>query len=171
MTFKTKLFSAAFAAAISAAGMSNAAVLQFEAFSASAGSLGYLQLDETTLDGTGFQFVYGTDLLDLSFTVPGTATELTIADVDLTGATIFDSTSAVPTVVGGAGFTANSPIASVWIAGSSYVSMGLATFSDVTWVTTEVSTGPSAVPLPAGGLLLIGALGGLTAVRRKKNAA
>lgn len=166
MHFSIKGLAAAAIVTLSAT-VADAAVWKFEAVSASAGSLGWLSLDGSVLDGTSSQEVYGGDLLDLAFTDPATLQSYDASDIDPTGRTYFDSSGALPTVVGGGGDTAGDFGDGVWIAGSAFVAVGPTHYYDVSWITTDVS----AVPLPAGGVLLITALGGIAALRRKKKAA
>jgi hypothetical protein len=58
--------------------------------------------------------------------------------------------------------------------GASFVTVSNLTFDEVRFISNsnsfEFANVSAAVPLPAGGLLLIGAIGGLAAVRRRKSA-
>ena len=136
-----------------AATSAEASILRFTATSAASGVLGYLDYDSSVFDGTSFQFVANTNLLDLKFVDPiSSAVVTTIGPPG--DSTIFDSTGALPTVVGGSGFTGGTNFADgVWIAGTSYVALTNDTFNDVSW-----TTGP-AVPEPATWALMLTGFG------------
>jgi hypothetical protein len=154
----------------------NAAALtwEFTATSAQSGVLGYLQYDSTVFDGTGFQYVDNSNLLAINFTDP-LNTSLHVVTPGPSGqGTFFDSTGALPTVVGGSGFTGGTDSTlGVWIFGTNGVLIGHDifnpavsndVFSDVTWSTREVS---SAVPEPSTFILLGFSLAGIGLLRRR----
>jgi hypothetical protein len=121
-----------------------AAIYRFEAISSSYGDLGYLDYNSSVFDGTSFQFVANTNLLDLKFTDPISLAVVTTVGPP-TDSTIFDSTGVLPTVVGGSGFTGGTDFPNgVWIADTYYVEITGHSFSDVTWNTTVLSGVPEA---------------------------
>ena len=150
-----------------AATSANATVLRFTATSAASGVLGYLDYDSSVFDGSNFQFVPNTDLLDLKFVDPiSSAVVTTIGPPG--DSTIFDSTGPLPTVVGGSGFTGGTTFADgVWIAGTNFVIVTNDQFSDVSW-----STAVAGVPEPAAWALMLTGFGlaGVTLRSRRRQA-
>lgn len=109
---------------------------RFTATSASAGVLGYLEYDHSVFDGSAFQFVDNSNLLNIDFTEPVSLFHVTTAGPASEG-TYFDSTGANPTVVGGSGFTGGNDFPNgVWIYGSNGIFLAGHDYSDVTWTTT-----------------------------------
>ena len=114
---------------------------RFTATSASGGVLGYLEYDHSVFDGTSFQYVNNSNLLNIDFTEPVSLFHVTTAGPASEG-TYFDSTGATPTVVGGSGFTGGNDFPNgVWIYGSNGVVLAGHDYSDVTWTTTISSQG------------------------------
>ncbi len=164
-----KFVGVAIAALTLVAGAAQAAVYRFTATSAASGVLGYLDFDSSVFNGSSFQFINNTNLLDLQFTNP--INSIVVTTVGPPGdSTIFDSTGALPTVVGGAGFTGGTDFSNgVWIAGTNFITLAGNDFGDVSW-STGVAGG---VPEPATWALMIGGFGlaGVSLRRRKAVAA
>ncbi|HWI86398.1 MAG TPA: PEPxxWA-CTERM sorting domain-containing protein [Sphingomonas sp.] len=154
-------------ALLGAASAADAAILKFTATSTSQGVLGFLTYDEAIFDGSSFQFVTNDNLLSIDFTDPVTSFHVTTPGPS-GDSTIFDSSGAWPTVVGGSGFTGGTSFPDgVWIAGSEFVEVAGTSFDDVKWSTSVV--GPS-VPEPATWAMMLGgfgAVGGAMRSRRK----
>jgi hypothetical protein len=115
----------------------NASVYRLTATSAASGVLGYLDFDSSSFDGTSFQFVDNSQVLDLKFVDPISSAVVTAIGPAGSG-TVIDSTS-IPTVVGGYGFTGGTDFSNgVWIYGTSGVYVTNDNFGDVTWSTSGV---------------------------------
>jgi len=145
----------------------SAAVLKFTATSTSQGVLGDMTYDESIFDGTSFQYVDNSFILSIDFTDPVTSIHVTTPGPGGQG-TYFDSTGALPTVVGGTGFTGGTDFwDGVWIAGTSYVLVAGSSYDDVVW-----STAAATLPAPEAAtwammLCGLGAVGGAMRIRRK----
>jgi|CXWL01.1.fsa_nt_gi hypothetical protein len=138
---------------------------RFTATSASFGTLGHLDIDSSVFDGTSSQFVNNTFLIDIDFTDPQSAFHV-VTPGPASDGTWFDSTGALPIVVGGGGFTGGTDFSNgVWIASTNYVALAGNSYDDVTWIT-------SVVPEPETYAMLLAGLGllGFMARRRKESA-
>ena len=151
--------------ALGLCGGASASELRFTATSGASGVLGYLDLDSSVLDGTGFQYVDNANLIDLHFVDPNTS--FVVDTVGPAGqGTFFDSTGALPTVVGGSGVTGGADITNgVWIADTYFVNLAGDPFADVTWSTSTVST----VPEPGELGLMLAGVGLLVTVARRRS--
>ncbi len=81
-------------------GQAQATLINFNATGV-AGVSGYVQFDDTSFDGSSFQFLSNTAVTDLMLTVFGEV--YTLADVVTSADTIMDSSGAIPVIVNGAG--------------------------------------------------------------------
>jgi hypothetical protein len=145
----------------------HADTFRFTATSDSAGVLGYLDADSSVFDTTNnFQFVLNSSLLGLDFTDPLTHLHVTTLGPSTQG-TIFDSTGALPTVVGGSGFTGGTDFSNgVWIYGDFGVIVGT-NYDDVSWSAARVT----AVPEPETYAMLLAGLGVMGFIARRRRAA
>jgi hypothetical protein len=137
-------------------GLALADTYRFDAVSASAGALGYLEYDSSTFDGSSFQFVDNSFITAINFTDPTTSVHVTTPA--LTGGTFFDSTGALPAVVGGSNFTGGTDFTNgLWIAGTNFAYVGPTSYSDVTWSTSVVAVPePEVIALVLAGLGVVG---------------
>ena len=67
--------------------------------------VGYVRFDSADFDGTNFQFLLNTEVVDLAITAFGAT--FTLADVVTSDFTIIDSSGPVPLIVNGAGLLAS----------------------------------------------------------------
>lgn len=149
---------------------SAATVLRFTATSTDSGQLGFIDYDSSVFDGTAAQRVTNDNILDIRFVDPVTGLVIDVAGPPASS-TIFDSTGALPTVVGGVGFTGQTPDAQMFVVNASTLTIstndsGFTVFRDVVWSTKALG----AVPEPATWAFMItgfGAVGG--AMRRRHN--
>jgi len=147
---------AAVLALAGASSLANAADYKLTATSTSSGVLGYLIYDESVFNGTSLQYIDNSLLLSIDFTDPVTSVHVTTPGPNGQG-TLFDSTGALPTVIGGSGFTGGTDFPNgVWIAFSDFVEVAGTSFSDVVWSTSVVN--PS-VPEPASWAMMLGGFG------------
>jgi hypothetical protein len=155
---------AAASLALGLCGAASATEYRFTATSTASGVLGYLDLDSSVLDGTAGQFVDNPFLTDLHFVNPNSM--FVVDTVGPSGqGTFFDSTGALPTVVGGSGVSGGTTTSNgVWIAGTSYVIVAGDAFADVHWSTAAVS----AVPEPSELGLMLAGVGLLVAGARRR---
>lgn len=149
---------------------SAATVLRFTATSSGNGELGFIDYDSSIFDGTANQRVTNDNILDIRFVDPVTGLVIDMAGPS-DQSTIFDSTGALPTVVGGVGFTGVTPDARMFVVTANTLTIArndssFTVFRDVVWSTKALG----AVPEPATWAFMIigfGAIGGAMRRRRK----
>ncbi len=113
-------------------------------------------LDGFVDESITFSFGFAVNLISVTFARFGRHDD---ADIYVNGSLVADDSSANPYLFGASGL------------GASSFKIGADGFLDNFRVKSFEYEKIAAVPLPAGGLLLIGALGGLGALRRRKKAA
>jgi len=165
---KIAKFLAAAAVALAAVSGAQADTFRFTATSDSAGVLGHLDADSSVFDtGNSFQFVFNINVLGLDFTDPLTLVHVTTLGPDHDG-TIFDSTGALPTVVGGFGFTGGTDFSNgVWIYENYGVKVGNTDYADVHWSTDRVT----AVPEPETYAMILAGLSIMGFIARRRRPA
>lgn len=150
-----------------AASPADAVVLRFTATSASSGQLGYLDYDSSVFNGASFQLVSNSNLLNIYFKDPISSLVVNSAGPAGDGA-LFDSSGALPIVIGGSGLTGgDSDNTGVYIALDYFVRIANSRFTDVQWSTAAA---PAAVPEPATWALMLAGFGvmGFALRRRQK---
>lgn len=153
----------------SVASMASAAVVRFDAISAQDGLIGYFTLESSELNGSSSQFLSNSVLLELSFHDPAHGLAFDTGDINGNAHLLIDGSQASPALVGASGVLAQSGNASIFLFGTSGASIsGGSTWYDITWTSHKT---PAPIPLPATGLLLGGALGGVAwlRVRRRRS--
>lgn len=153
----------------------DAATVRFNA-TGYTGISGYVDFDDTSFNGTNFQFLSNTAIVGLALNVFGSIFDL--GDVTTTAFTIFDTTGSDPRIVNGGGELANNGVNSISFFPDGFGASGSdgdaslefgtvfnqGEYFAVKWSPSAVS----AVPLPASLPLLAGAFGALAALRRKR---
>jgi hypothetical protein len=99
---------------------------------------GYVEFDDADFDGTNFQFLFNSEILDLSLEVFGES--FTLADVVTGDQTIIDSSGAITLIYNGAGNLANNG------------SLAIAFFPDGYGGTASDGDASLALGAPGGGL-------------------
>jgi len=166
------IFSALIAATITAsAGAAESAVVRF-AYSGVQGdvsAIGYMDIDDALFDGTSFQDIAQSNLVDFNFTMTN-ATDThswTLADLVPASLWFFDSTTATPDIVGQGGFVSDT--LSLIASGSGHIQSSLGVVSNTSGDWAYV--GPTTpVPLPAALPMLLAAIGGLGFAARRRRA-
>jgi hypothetical protein len=150
---------------VAACASANADTLRFTATSASVGVLGFIEYDSSIFNtASSYQLVLNSELLAIDFTDPISGLHIDTAGDAFEG-TFFDGTGALPTVVGGMGFTGGDATSGgVWIYGTNGVLVGT-DYANVNWSTTTVS----AVPEPENYALLLAGLGVLGFMVRRRS--
>jgi hypothetical protein len=157
--------------------IASAAPIRFVA-TGNANVSGYVEFDDADFDGSPFQFLSNSEILDLSLQVFGET--FTLADVVTTDDTIIDSSGAIPVIVNGAGNLANNLSLAIAFFPDDYAGSGadgdasLALGGPNAGLADEefykVKWEAQAVPEPTS-LLLFGAAGvGILVRRRSKKA-
>ena len=132
------------------------------------GELGFIDYDSSVFDGTANQRVTNDNILDIRFVDPVTGLV-----IDMAGppdqSTIFDSTGALPTVVGGVGFTGLTPEARMFVFNAEHFDDLNRTIQAL--LCFEMSSGPQrslgAVPEPATWAFMITGFGAIGGAMRK----
>jgi hypothetical protein len=162
-----KLMAAA-AVALAAVSGAHADTFRFTATSDAAGVLGYIDADAAVFDtSNSFQFVANTSLLGLDFTDPATHLHVATLGTDKDGV-YFDSTGALPSVIGGSGFVGGTDKSDgVWISGTDNVNVGT-DYWDVHWSSSRIIT---AVPEPETYAMILAGLGIMGFIARRRRPA
>ncbi|WP_136442388.1 hypothetical protein [Pacificoceanicola onchidii] len=162
-----------------------AATIQFTATSASAGEIGWFQMDDAAFSGACCSSWYDNSLITaLFFSDPVTGAWLTIEDINLgspgnEAEVRIDASGTLPAFENGRfSFAVDENFFEVSFSGTQYIDFyggapdyAYNGYSDVSWSTGfALSSVPTAaeVPLPASGLLLAGTLGLAGAARRAR---
>jgi hypothetical protein len=168
--FRTVLAVAAFASGSSVA---FAIPVRFD-YSGSNSSIaytGWLSVDDSLFDGSGFQHLFQSQLLDFSMTAVTNSTTFTwgLADLIQTNVWFFDSTTPVPDIVGQGGYVSN--LHFLIAAGRGHMSSSFGNVNEPPTGNGDWTyAGPVAVPEPMTLSLLGAGLFAVAALRRRKNA-
>ena len=171
MKLRAKLACLATAAVLVPMQAAEATIYRFTLSSDLYGALGFMEYNSSAFDGTSWQAVENSMILNLYFTAP-----ITGKVYDTPGpadhVTYFDSTGSLPAVAGGGGTLAGTDYDDgvlIWNSGTPVSFDGV--FYEVTWNTTAVSSAVPEASTWAMMLLGFGAVGyGMRRRRRSGNA-
>lgn len=167
-----KYIAAIFAFALSmSAERSEAAPVQFS-YAGTQGAVtasGYMVIDDALFDGSSFQGIFQSNLIDFSMTMTNSTSTFTWGLADLVTASrwFFDSSTAIPDIVGQGGYISNT--LSLIAAGRGTMSSSLGYIGEPPYGDWNYEGPVSAVPAPAALPLFLLALGGLGFLYRRKS--